>query len=137
MVTETTARSDDADTTDAAATEPVLSFDQLPLSDEVREALRDMEYTVPTDVQIAVWEPAAAGQDVVVQARTGTGKTASYGLPIIDRLVQHSLSAVQVLILCPTRELALQVSRELDQLGAPKSLRTCLLYTSDAADERG
>ncbi|MBW2524682.1 MAG: DEAD/DEAH box helicase, partial [Deltaproteobacteria bacterium] len=128
MVTETTAHSDQAASSDAAASEPAKSFDQLPLSEPVREALRDMGYSEPTDVQLAVWEPAVAHRDVVVQARTGTGKTAAFGLPIVDRLIDPSQSAVQVLILCPTRELALQVSRELDQIGTHKAIRTVAVY---------
>jgi ATP-dependent RNA helicase DeaD len=64
-----------------------------------------------------VFESAARGKDLVVQARTGTGKTAAFGLPLLDRLVRRKVKAVQALILCPTRELALQVTRELEALG--------------------
>src|SRR5215831_10197531 len=83
------------------------TFDVLPLSAEVRRALVEMGYVHPTPVQIAVWEPATRGKDAVVQARTGTGKTTAFGLPIVDHLVRRSSPQVQVLALCPTRELAL------------------------------
>jgi len=107
---------------------PAPTFDVLPLSSELRESLVEMGYTHPTPVQIAVWEPATRGKDVVVQARTGTGKTASFGLPIVDRLVRRSVSAVQALALCPTRELALQVSREVSRLAARKDIKVTAVY---------
>ncbi|MBW2453393.1 MAG: DEAD/DEAH box helicase [Deltaproteobacteria bacterium] len=96
--------------------EQTPSFDSLPLSDELRTALREMDYLVPTPVQLAIWEPATGTRDVVCQARTGTGKTAAFGLPMLDRQVKRSQKVVQALVLCPTRELALQVARELEAL---------------------
>ncbi len=59
----------------------------------MRETLAEIGYTHPTPVQIAVWEPATRGKDAVVQARTGTGKTAAFGLPIVDHLVRRSMPA--------------------------------------------
>src|SRR5277367_1796527 len=100
---------------EAAAAEP--TFDAIPLSADVRRAIDAMGYRHPTPVQRAVFEPAAEGRSLVVQARTGTGKTAAFALPIVDRLVRSSVKAVQALALCPTRELALQVSREIEQIG--------------------
>jgi len=111
-----------------SAPEPARSFDDLPLSDPMRQALQEMGYDEPTAVQAALWEPAAAGRDVVVQARTGTGKTAAFGIPMLERLLRPSLRAAQALVLCPTRELALQVCREIDRLGAHKSVRTVAVY---------
>jgi ATP-dependent RNA helicase DeaD len=108
--------------------EGAKSFDVLPLSDEVRRAVAGMGYEKPTPVQVAVWEPAAAGRDIVVQARTGTGKTAAYGLPIVDRTVRRNQRGVQALVLCPTRELALQVSREVQKLGEHKQVSTVAIY---------
>ena len=70
--------------------EPVRpTFDALPLSDEMRGALAEMGYVHPTPVQLAVWETVTRGQDAVVQARTGTGKTAAFGLPLIDLSLIH------------------------------------------------
>jgi ATP-dependent RNA helicase DeaD len=89
---------------------PRPTFDLLPLSDEVRATLAEMGYVHPTPVQLAVWEPATRGKDAVVQARTGTGKTASFGLPLVDHVVKRSIEGVQVARLCPTRELAVQVA---------------------------
>src|SRR5438105_1247658 len=91
------------------------TFDVLPLSADVRKAIDTMGYMHPTPVQRAVFDPAVRGRDLVVQARTGTGKTAAFGLPIIDQLIRRSVAKVQALILCPTRELALQVAAELEK----------------------
>jgi ATP-dependent RNA helicase DeaD len=104
------------------------TFEVLPLSRELRETLAEIGYTHPTPVQIAVWEPATRGQDAVVQARTGTGKTAAFGLPIVDHLVRRSMPQVQVLTLTPTRELALQVSREIERLGKRKNVKVTAIY---------
>jgi ATP-dependent RNA helicase DeaD len=108
------------------AAEP--TFDVLPLAADVRRAIDAMGYRSPTPVQCAVFEPAAEGRDLVVQARTGTGKTAAFGLPIVDRIVRASTKAVQALVLCPTRELALQVSREVEQIGLFRDTRVVAIY---------
>jgi ATP-dependent RNA helicase DeaD len=107
---------------------PPPTFDALPLSSDVRQAVDDLGYTHPTPVQRAVFESAARGRDLVVQARTGTGKTAAFGLPIIDVLVKRSIAKVQALALCPTRELALQVSRELEALSKHRGVGIVPVY---------
>jgi ATP-dependent RNA helicase DeaD len=107
---------------------PEPTFDVLALSADVRRAVDAMGYTHPTPVQRAVFEPAAEGRSLVVQARTGTGKTAAFGLPIVDRIVRPSTKAAQVLVLCPTRELALQVAREIEQLGQFRSIKVAPIY---------
>lgn len=104
------------------------TFEVLNLSKETMEALSSMGYTHPTPVQRAVFEPAVRGKDIVVQARTGTGKTAAFGLPIVETVVRRNLAKVQVLVLCPTRELALQVTAELERLGRPRGIRPTAIY---------
>jgi ATP-dependent RNA helicase DeaD len=112
-----------ADTTTALPT-----FDDLPLTPEVRRAVDELGYVHPTPVQLAVFEPATRGKDLVVQARTGTGKTAAFGLPIVDQLARKNVAAVQALVLCPTRELALQVTRELSALAKHRGVRVTAVY---------
>ena len=104
------------------------TFDALPLSVEVRRAVDELGYVHPTPVQLAVFEPAVRGKDLVVQARTGTGKTASFGLPLVDGIIKRGTSAVQALVLCPTRELALQVTREVDALAKHRGVRCAAVY---------
>ena len=115
-----------APSTETAAAEP--TFDVLGLGTDVRRAIDAMGYQHPTPVQRAVFEPAAEGRSLVVQARTGTGKTAAFGLPIVDRLVRPSVKGVQALVLCPTRELALQVSREVEQIGQFRGTKIVAIY---------
>jgi ATP-dependent RNA helicase DeaD len=114
----------------AAEAEPeerAPSFDDLDLSPEVRRAIDDMGFQEPTPVQSACFAPARQGHDLVVQARTGTGKTAAFGLPLVDGIVDPG-GGTQALILAPTRELALQSSREIGRLGKNRDLRTIAVY---------
>ncbi len=113
---------------DASIDDAPPTFDILPLSHEVRKAVDAIGYTHPTPVQRAVFESVASGRDVVVQARTGTGKTAAFGLPIVDRLVDPDRNKPQVLVLCPTRELALQIHRELELLSKFNGVSTTAVY---------
>ncbi|WP_394838873.1 DEAD/DEAH box helicase [Pendulispora rubella] len=107
---------------------PPPTFDVLPLSADVRRAVDALGYVHPTPVQRAVFEPASRGRSLVVQARTGTGKTAAFGLPIVDQLVRRGHPHVQALILTPTRELALQVSREITHLGQFRGTKVTAIY---------
>ncbi|MGO8992432.1 MAG: DEAD/DEAH box helicase [Polyangiaceae bacterium] len=107
---------------------PPPTFDAIPLSADLRRAIDACGYTHPTPVQLAVFEPATRGKNLVVQARTGTGKTAAFGMPILDVLVRKSLPKAQALILTPTRELALQITRELERLGEFKGTKLVCIY---------
>lgn len=92
-----------------APAEPApMTFSDLALGDAVLKALRDVGYETPSAIQAATIPPLLAGRDVVGLAQTGTGKTAAFALPIIDRL-DLSQKSPQALVLAPTRELALQV----------------------------
>lgn len=116
---------------DAAPSEgasPKPTFAALPLSPDVRKALDKMGYVNPSPVQLAVFEPASRGKSLVVQARTGTGKTTAFGLPIVDALVKRSVPGVQALVLTPTRELAIQVGKELEQLAEFRGIKILPIY---------
>jgi ATP-dependent RNA helicase DeaD len=108
--------------TASETTEPKApSFDDLGLHPDVKLALDDMGYFAPTPVQTAVFKPVSEGKDLLVQSRTGTGKTTAFGLPIVNRMVPAARQP-QALILAPTRELALQVARELTQIGKHRGI---------------
>jgi ATP-dependent RNA helicase DeaD len=109
-------------------TEAPPTFDVLPLSPEVRRAIDELGFVHPTPVQRAVFEPAVRGRDLVVQARTGTGKTAAFGLPIVESLVRRQNAEVQALVLCPTRELAVQVTRDIEALAKHRGVKTAAVY---------
>jgi ATP-dependent RNA helicase DeaD len=117
-----------------------MSFADLPAL--LAEALAARGYAAPTAVQAAVIEPEAAGRDLVVSAQTGSGKTVAFGLAMHPELLGEDGRIVptrepHALIIAPTRELALQVSRELIWLYGPTGARiaTCV-GGMDAAKER-
>ncbi len=93
------------------------------------ESLRRVEYTKPTPVQAGLIPMILEEYDVIGQSRTGTGKTAAFGIPIIEQLDQSRKSGVpQALILTPTRELAVQVENEIKKLADGRKIRCCCLY---------
>ena len=93
---------------DAAAETAAPTFSDLGLSDPVLKALREIGYETPSAIQAATIPTLLSGRDVVGMAQTGTGKTAAFALPIVDRL-DPAQKNPQALVLAPTRELALQV----------------------------
>jgi len=90
-------------------------FSELGLSAESLKAVDKMGFEEASPIQSATIPPALAGRDVIGQSSTGSGKTAAFTLPAIEKTDPH-LKAVQVLILCPTRELAVQVAEEVGKL---------------------
>ena len=91
------------------------SFDALPLSLAARENLRRLGYLEMTAIQAASLPPALQGRDLIAQAKTGSGKTAAFALALLAKLDARRF-AVQALVLCPTRELADQVTNEIRRL---------------------
>jgi ATP-dependent RNA helicase DeaD len=91
------------------------TFANLGLSEELLSAVTEMGFTTPSPIQAEAIPPILAGRDVIGQAQTGTGKTAAFGIPALE-LVDPNDRSVQVLILCPTRELAVQVTEEMRKL---------------------
>ncbi len=85
------------------------------ISSGTKQALADMGYSKPTPIQELTIPPLLKGSDVIGQAQTGTGKTASFGIPMTE-LIDETSRAVQALVLCPTRELAVQTAGELTKL---------------------
>ena len=92
-----------------------ILFTDLTLSDPLLAALLEMGYEHPTPVQESAIPMASTGQDLMVQSQTGTGKTAAFGIPLIETLEPEK--GVRGLVLCPTRELAKQVAEEFTRLG--------------------
>lgn len=90
-----------------------ISFMDLDLSRDVQQAILMSGYTTPTAIQAEIIPLVLAGRDVIGQAQTGTGKTAAFALPILSRL-QPNCDQPQVLVLAPTRELAVQVAKSFD-----------------------
>ena len=92
-----------------------LRFDELSLSPEMQRAIADMGFEEASPIQTEAIPVIMEGRDVIGQAQTGTGKTAAFGIPAIESIDPKD-RRVQTLILCPTRELAVQVSEEISRL---------------------
>lgn len=103
-----------------------VKFEDLPLSEEVRRAIRDRGYVTPTPVQARAIPAVLSGRDLIVRSKTGTGKTAAFGIPTIEKL--EATPGVKAIVLCPTRELALQVADELTALSSHKGLKVAAIY---------
>jgi ATP-dependent RNA helicase DeaD len=103
------------------------SFDDLGLSEPVRRAIAERGYVKPTPVQVATFRPIREGKDVIVRSKTGTGKTAAFAVPILERIPDGRRKA-SALVMCPTRELAMQVSEEFAALAKHRDLTVVTVY---------
>jgi ATP-dependent RNA helicase DeaD len=104
------------------------SFAELGLLPEVLRAVEEMGFSDPMPVQAAVLPLASAGRDLMVQSRTGSGKTAAFGIPFANTIVNPDEKFVQAVVLLPTRELALQVASELARIVAYRKVVVVPVY---------
>jgi len=112
-----------------------LSFQELGISQERVEQLEKIGFTTPTNIQVQAIPQLLAGRDVVGQSQTGTGKTAAFSLPILERLDINQRS-VQALVLTPTRELAMQVHDAIEQFIGNEGLRVLAIYGGQSIDRQ-
>lgn len=112
-----------------------LSFNQLGLSQTRVSKLEAQGFTTPTAIQAQAIPPLLEGRDVIGQAQTGTGKTAAFALPMLERIDPNS-NTVQALILTPTRELAVQVSQAIHGFKADPAVRVLAIYGGQAIDRQ-
>jgi ATP-dependent RNA helicase DeaD len=110
-------------------------FAALGLSAPTLDRLAAKGYSAPTECQQETIPRALEGRDLVVQSRTGTGKTAAFAVPIVERL-RPDLAEVQALVLTPTRELAVQVTQEVTEIGQGKGVRVLSIYGGDSMDRQ-
>jgi ATP-dependent RNA helicase DeaD len=111
------------------------TFAALNLSAETLASLDAKGYAAPTECQAEAVPQALAGKDLVVQSRTGTGKTAAFAIPIAEK-VDSARDAVQAVVLTPTRELALQVTEEVVAIGRGRGLKVETIYGGDSMDRQ-
>ncbi len=104
----------------------MATFSDLGLSAPILEALKELGYDEPTPIQEQAIPAMLSGNDVMAQAQTGTGKTAAFALPIIQRLTPER--APQALVLAPTRELAMQVAEAMFRYGKQSGVRVIPVY---------
>ncbi|MGZ8562928.1 MAG: DEAD/DEAH box helicase, partial [Candidatus Limnocylindria bacterium] len=110
-------------------------FGEIELPVTIARAIEKMGFTEPTEVQARAIGPLRAGKDLIGQAQTGTGKTAAFGIPIIEK-VDPNAHHVQALGLTPTRELCVQVTEEIRRLGVFRNVAAVAIYGGSSMDRQ-
>jgi ATP-dependent RNA helicase DeaD len=105
----------------------LTTFQELGLSNELMRAISRMGFEETTPIQAETIPLSLQNKDVIGQAQTGTGKTAAFGIPLIEK-INPKTDVIQGLVVAPTRELAIQVSEELYKIGAVKRVRILPIY---------
>jgi len=105
-----------------------MKFEEFSLDGRLNAGIRDVGYETPTPIQQQAIPPVLEGRDVMGLAQTGTGKTAAFALPILQRLTQGPLRRVRALIVAPTRELAEQIHQSIGDLGKHTRVRSTAIY---------
>ncbi|WP_436019220.1 DEAD/DEAH box helicase [Rhizobacter sp. LjRoot28] len=127
--------SQDTSRVDAAAPPPAVEFSTLPLAPMLQRAIADSGYTMATPIQAKAIPLVLAGRDVMGAAQTGTGKTAAFSLPLLQKMLKHETSSVsparhpvRALVLAPTRELADQVANNIKAYAKHSKLRVAVVF---------
>jgi ATP-dependent RNA helicase RhlE len=105
-----------------------MSFSSFKFHPKIAASVNALGYKIPTPIQVQAIPPVLAGEDVMGLAQTGTGKTAAFVLPILERLLQGQRGNVRALIIAPTRELAEQIHVAIGELGRNTGLKSCTIY---------
>jgi ATP-dependent RNA helicase RhlE len=105
-----------------------MSFSSFKLHPQIAAGVKALGYKTPTPIQVQAIPPVLAGKDVMGLAQTGTGKTAAFVLPILERLLPGPRGKVRTLIIAPTRELAEQIHVSIGELGRNTHLKSCTIY---------
>lgn len=112
----------------------IALFGSIPLSKKTMSAIAAMGFEEPSPIQSQTIPLVLEGNDVIGQAQTGTGKTAAFGIPIIEQVIESR--HVQALVLTPTRELAIQVSEELTKIGKFRRIKALPIYGGQSIDRQ-
>ena len=105
----------------------VQNFNDLPLSNDVLRGIKALGFNKPSPIQAQSIMPLLEGRDVIGQAQTGTGKTAAFGIPMVES-IDLSEKRVQGLVLAPTRELAIQIAEHISKISRYTDIRVCPIY---------
>ena len=108
--------------------DPIRDFSMLGLRPELLRAIKGLGFLRPTAIQAEAIPPALQGRDVLGCAMTGSGKTAAFVLPILQRLVDRPRGTTRALVLTPTRELAAQVAEHLEALAVHTGLSGAAIF---------
>ncbi|CEI73975.1 DEAD/DEAH box helicase [Romboutsia hominis] len=113
-----------------------IKFEDLPISDDIKKAISDMGFEEPSPIQAQSIPVVLSGKDVIGQAQTGTGKTAAFSIPILETINPEDKS-LQAVVLCPTRELAIQVSKEIRKISKyMHGIKTLPIYGGQPIDRQ-
>jgi ATP-dependent RNA helicase DeaD len=110
---------------------PIQYFEDLPLSSEVMKGIEELGFTNLFPIQAQAILPLLEGKDVIGQAQTGTGKTAAFGIPMVERL-NPKITGVQGLVLEPTRELAIQIAEHISRFSRYSMLKVLPVYGGES-----
>ncbi len=112
-----------------------MRFDEFGLNDKLLDAIHYMNFETATQIQVQAIPEIMAGKDLIASAQTGTGKTAAFILPILDKLTNHKFDGIDTLILVPTRELALQIDQQIQGFSYFIEMNSIAVYGgSDGSD---
>ncbi|MFQ5442612.1 MAG: DEAD/DEAH box helicase [Thermodesulfobacteriota bacterium] len=111
-------------------------FYEFGLSDELLSSLSEMGFEEPTQIQKIAIPPVLKGRDIIGVAQTGTGKTAAFGVPIIEKEARGESRRPAALVLVPTRELAIQVAQELNRIGKLKGVVSSPIYGGQSIERQ-
>ena len=113
-----------------------VKFEDLQINDNIKRAVIEMGFEEPSPIQAQSIPVILSGKDVIGQAQTGTGKTAAFSIPILE-MVNPEDKNLQALVLCPTRELAIQVSTEIRKIGKyMHGIKTLPVYGGQPIDRQ-
>ncbi|MDD2568898.1 MAG: DEAD/DEAH box helicase [Clostridia bacterium] len=114
-----------------------FSFEKLAISPEIKKAVAEMGFINTTPIQEGTIPLIMAGKDVIGYSQTGTGKTAAFGIPAIEKIDPDKPKETQVLVLCPTRELAVQATEEIKKFAKyKKDIHTVCVYGGDSIERQ-
>ena len=115
-----------------------MGFSKLGLNPSIMKALTEMGFAQPTPIQAQGLPLLMQGEDLIGQAQTGTGKTAAFGICILERLLatHHKSGKIRALVLTPTRELAVQVSIEIQKIGKYVPFKTLAVYGGQSIEQQ-
>ena len=113
----------------------IQKFEDLPLTFEVMKGIKELGFTDLFPIQAQAIIPLLKGKDVIGQAQTGTGKTAAFGIPMVERIDQQK-KKVQGLILAPTRELAIQVAQRISRFSKYKKIKVLPIYGGESINKQ-
>ncbi len=105
-----------------------MTFDSFKLHPRINSGIQSMDYMEPTSIQEQTIPPIMSGRDVMGMAQTGTGKTAAFVLPILNKLLNGQHGHVQALVIAPTRELSEQTHKAFLELGRNTGIKSATVY---------